>query len=346
MNKQILLLFALTIIFFYKPLLHPDQFISVHYSDMIHMGTFTKSLFVDTIITHHELPLWNPYIFSGTPFLSNSQSAMFYPLNYLFLLIPSPFIWTFMMFLNTFLMGTFTYLYARKIQLPTHSATISAIIYMFAGTVSTRLYVGHTGLLDAMVWFPLILYFYEVTIQTRKSTPAILAGVTLSIMFFTGHVQFIAYGLLAASLYYILRSLQSKTHYRHLTLLYALSLLVLFSLIPIQLLPSLEFAQYVDRAGGITFAESTTFCITPQWLITFIIPHFFGTPVNSTFWHYGNIWELCAYVGILPLILTAISLKSKSQYKNIFLFLTLFALAFALGKYTPLYSIFYHCVPG
>src|SRR3989337_2376062 len=31
-----------------------------------------------------QLPLWNPYSFSGTPHLANIQSGVFYPLNILF----------------------------------------------------------------------------------------------------------------------------------------------------------------------------------------------------------------------------------------------------------------------
>jgi hypothetical protein len=32
-------------------------------------------------ITNGLLPLWNPYIFAGTPLLANMQSALFFPLN-------------------------------------------------------------------------------------------------------------------------------------------------------------------------------------------------------------------------------------------------------------------------
>src|SRR5437763_11395176 len=31
--------------------------------------------------TNMQMPLWNPYNFSGTPLLANFQSAVFYPLN-------------------------------------------------------------------------------------------------------------------------------------------------------------------------------------------------------------------------------------------------------------------------
>src|SRR3989338_1627115 len=35
-----------------------------------------------------HLPLWNPYSFSGTPLLANFQSAVFYPLNILYFILP------------------------------------------------------------------------------------------------------------------------------------------------------------------------------------------------------------------------------------------------------------------
>src|SRR5690349_14020511 len=31
-------------------------------------------------------PFWNPYVMNGVPFLGNSQSSVFYPLTYLFVL--------------------------------------------------------------------------------------------------------------------------------------------------------------------------------------------------------------------------------------------------------------------
>ena len=41
-----------------------------------------------------ELPLWNPYNFTGTPLLANHQSAPFYPLNFLFFLLPFSLAWS------------------------------------------------------------------------------------------------------------------------------------------------------------------------------------------------------------------------------------------------------------
>jgi hypothetical protein len=40
------------------------------------------------LVAHGELPLWNPYAFSGIPLLGDGQTAMFYPPNWLFFLVP------------------------------------------------------------------------------------------------------------------------------------------------------------------------------------------------------------------------------------------------------------------
>src|SRR5918992_4165195 len=37
-----------------------------------------------------NLALWNPHIFAGAPFFGGMQSALLYPLNWLFLVLPLP----------------------------------------------------------------------------------------------------------------------------------------------------------------------------------------------------------------------------------------------------------------
>src|SRR3954470_4278778 len=37
-----------------------------------------------------KLPLWNPYLFAGTPYLANPQTSLLYPGTWLFALIDTP----------------------------------------------------------------------------------------------------------------------------------------------------------------------------------------------------------------------------------------------------------------
>ena len=351
--KELIILLLLTLIFFWKIIINNNQMISPAL-DTTGIFSFWRWLYSSTVLQYGELPLWNPYIFSGTPFLGNPQTAMFYPINALFILFPSNLTFGYVFMLDVFLMGVFTYLFARTIELSKFASLISAIVFMFSGTVTSRIYAGHLTILDAFVWFPLILLFYEMAIKERKLVYGIMAGFALTLMFFTGHTQFIAYGLMASVMYFIFRSYgiikkeRKSRRILNLVVILFISMVVFFSLIAIQLLPSLEFSNYADRAGGISFKDASTFSLTPQYFITLIIPEFFGSPINNTYWHHGNLWELCGYAGVLPLILALIGIiyRKNNIYMPIFSVMALFTLLFSLGKYTPIFTIFYYYVPG
>src|SRR5439155_21386169 len=40
------------------------------------------------------VPLWNPYMLSGAPFVAMAQSAVFYPPNFLYYVLPVPLAWS------------------------------------------------------------------------------------------------------------------------------------------------------------------------------------------------------------------------------------------------------------
>src|SRR5665811_1332545 len=52
-----------------------------------------KNLSID-LLKKGELPLWNQYSFSGYPLLANFQSAVLYPLNFLFFIFNFPLVWS------------------------------------------------------------------------------------------------------------------------------------------------------------------------------------------------------------------------------------------------------------
>src|SRR5690349_934189 len=61
-----------------------------------------------------RLPLWNPYLMSGTPFVGNFQSAIFYPPNAIYLLMPATDAADVDYAAHIFLFGAFTFLWARR----------------------------------------------------------------------------------------------------------------------------------------------------------------------------------------------------------------------------------------
>ncbi|MEW5987185.1 MAG: hypothetical protein AB1791_11165, partial [Chloroflexota bacterium] len=62
-----------------------------------------------------RVPLWNPDLFMGAPFLANSQVGFFYPLNWpLWLLLPTPYAVSASILLHLFIAGWGTYLAGRR----------------------------------------------------------------------------------------------------------------------------------------------------------------------------------------------------------------------------------------
>src|SRR5215831_12300246 len=61
------------------------------------------------------IPLWNPYMLSGTPFVAMAQSAVFYPVNFLYYALPVSFAWSIGFIFRRILAAVFAALFVRYI---------------------------------------------------------------------------------------------------------------------------------------------------------------------------------------------------------------------------------------
>src|SRR3989338_5904228 len=61
-----------------------------------------------------EIPFWNPYNFSGTPFLAHPNINIFYPLNWIFIILPLNFSFSVYFFLHIVWAGIGMYLLGRQ----------------------------------------------------------------------------------------------------------------------------------------------------------------------------------------------------------------------------------------
>src|SRR5438046_6836612 len=89
-----------------------------------------------------ELPLWNPYLFGGTPALAEAQYQLFYPPNLLLFLVGVSRGMGWMLPLHMALMAAGTYLFARRaLRLGRPGAAFAAVAFAFGGFSQTRLSV-------------------------------------------------------------------------------------------------------------------------------------------------------------------------------------------------------------
>jgi hypothetical protein len=332
-----------------------------------------------------EWPLWNPLLGNGTPLLANLQSAVFYPPNLLYLLLPVEQGLTLSVVLHLMLAGMFMYAYARQLELSPFAALLSALTFMFSGYLIGR--TQFVSMINTAVWLPLLLLLGEKLSgphpHKRQEWLAVIGlGLGLALAILAGHAQLLFYSTLLLAAYTLVRSWQ-KTQLEieqspWLAIIRAgwrlgLAILLALLLAAAQLLPTAEFLLQSDRGGGAERTFALTYSFWPWRLITLLAPNFFGHPASGDYWGYANFWEDHAYLGVLPLLLALAAiwryLRSKfnrndqaesaggqshqasqsSPYRQVIPFYALLipiSLLLAMGWNTPVYLWVFDTIPG
>jgi hypothetical protein len=247
-----------------------------------------------------ELPRWNPYQFAGNPHLSNYQSAVFSPVNLLFLTIPFIDAWSIMILLQPLLAGLFMYLCAQSFDLSKKASVFAGISFMFCGFITVWMAYGTLGY--AVLFLPLLFYAINQYIKKPAFFHALLITISIACSFLSGHVQSSIYVLIMSIIYLFYQYRLAKDK-RAVSMGFVFVIIGCILALP-QIIPSYTLLQqsvrntYFQGVGGISW----------QYLITLIAPDFFGNPVtrNDWFGYYaewtlfsGGATVLLAFAGVL-----------------------------------------------
>lgn len=293
-----------------------------------------------------QLPIWNPYSFSGTPLLANFSSAVFYPGNIVFFLFSFPIAWSIIILLQMVLAGVFLYLYLRNLKLSLTSCMLGAIAFVFGGFSTSWLEWG--TLFQTGCWLPLILLSIDKIFEHLKKTKwwkaplvnfklkkiylwNIVLIIAITSSFLAGFLQIFFYVFLISVLYFLLRFMKNKNRKAFICLLPSLGIVIL--LIAIQLVPTIQFISLSGRnLDQANWRNNSGWFIPWEHIIQFLSPDFFGNPATLNYWGTFNYGEFIGYIGIFPLLMAfvAILYGRNAVVVRFFTFLVLFALIFAL----------------
>jgi O-antigen/teichoic acid export membrane protein len=352
-------------------------------SDLV-LENYAWKHFIVESLSAREMPLWNPYVFAGVPFLAAGQHSAMYPFSALFYILPAARAYGYFEALQFVVAMLTMFWFMRVIGLSPFSSIVGAIVYTFSGffLVST----AFPMVLSAAAWLPGILACVEriLSDDRRRIQFAIVGSLLLGIQFLAGHAEISVYNLVVTAYYAAVRllTLTSIPPLRFasgaLVSLRARGSLLLtigamagigIMLGAVQLLPLYEVLRDNFRVGSVSYETVISYAYPLKQIATFLMPDFFGNPTHhayfdvfdfsfhlapsgTIFWGTKNYVEAGAYVGILPLLLAFIgiiaSLKPRvarhGSHVLLFALLALISLLFTFG--TPLYAILFFGVPG
>lgn len=313
-----------------------------------------------------RLPLWNPLVGHGAPLLANYQTAVFYPPNWLYLLIPAEYAMGWIGLLHLVWAGIGMAAYLRRLGVDRLGQGMGMLAFALSTWIVGRF--GFLSITSAYPWLPWLLWAVEgvVAAVPDRCTPyrraALLAGVT-AMLLLAGHAQTAFYGLIFAGAYAVYRAVQTglSAGVGGITLPLGLALggvLIGVMLAAVQLLPTFELMQTSQRSAGVAPEVALAYSFWPWRALSLIAPGMFGSPASGDYWGYANYWEDAVYVGLLPLLLAgrAVSVRWRDEGRGgqaspagrvvPFFALSLAPVAiFALGWHTPIFVWLFEYVP-
>ncbi|MBI5465535.1 YfhO family protein [Candidatus Gottesmanbacteria bacterium] len=280
-------------------------------------------------LKHDQLPIWNPYSFSGTPLLANHQSAPFYPLNILFFILPFNVAWVILIILQPLLAGLFLYVYLKNLKISQFGSLLGALTFAFSGF--SIAWLEWNTILHVGLWLPLILLSidkicisyinisYKQSFSLNKKSVIWSAVLLFSLIssFFAGHLQTFFYVFVFATVYLFIRWWRSGKSIRIIPL-FAICYLLFAILTSIQWVPTLQFVNLSARGQDLPNWSQPGWFIPWQNLIQFLAPDFFGNPATLNYWGEWNYGEFVGYIGILPLILSLLAMLWRRDTKVLF----------------------------
>jgi hypothetical protein len=338
-------------------------------SDTLSLGYVARAFYASAV-ERTGFPFWNPVILGGTPFIDSLAGGdSLYP-TALLLFVMEPFRalgWK--LVVHVFAAGLFMYAWVRSLGVSRGAALLSGLAYLMAPFMVTLVNPGHDGKLFVTALTPLAFWTAERTLGRNRLRWNVALAAVIALVILTTHFQMAYFLFGALGVYYLFRVIQIGRVRGHWTLAggrYALFLATaLFGagVSAIQLIPAVEYVTEFSRRTATTteatpeqsLAYSSQWSLHPEEAMSFVVPEFVGNNVQdgaawttNTYWGRNFFKNNHEYAGLVVLLMAMVAFfgAPRKPLRIFFAVVGLIALAFALGRHTPIWRIFYEVFPG
>jgi len=291
-----------------------------------------------------NLPFWSKDLGIGLPVQAEGQVGTFYlPNLILYWLFPTWLAWNFSLVFTFFLLFLGSYLFFQKLGVSRIGSLFSGFAFSFGGYFVTR--IIHMAPLETASLLPWVFLAGEYLWERPDPKRLLLFAFVLSQQIFAGHLQWVIITLIGFVLFLTFHLFEKggKELPKKLVVV-ALALTFGFALAAPQILETWQLRQVSARSSGLSEDQVFAFPYGIRNLLTFVFPDYYGTPRDGTYStdpSLGLFWENTAYMGVLPLLFSAIAILSRKKrgWEWGMIILGNVSLLLALGESSPLYFV-------
>lgn len=337
---------------------HPalaGQFLVSPVSDQMIAGYAFRDFAAQSLRAGEGIPLWNPYLFGGMPYVAAMHGDIFYPTALLRQFLPTDVAMTWGLILHLMLAGIGTYAFLRAIGVGFHGALAGGLAYMMSGPIAGLVSPGHDGKIFVSAMLPFTLLLLTRGIRDGRHWAWGLLAIVVGLGVLSPHPQLLQYLLLAAGAWALMLAFggvgaEPLTRRQALSRLgLALAAVVVGGAMgAIQYLPVREYVDWSPRAGGKGWEHAISYSMPIEELINAYLPQFSG--ILEQYWGRNGIHFHSDYVGASVLVLAAAGLGAVSGARKrlawFWIGTGIVTLLWAFGGNTPFYHLVYWLVPG
>lgn len=302
---------------------------------------------------HHAVPLWNPYLFGGLPFVAAMHGDIFYPTAALRWFLPTDVAMTVGFAIHLVVAGVAMFALLRALRLSWTAAVVGGLGYELSGIIASLVHPGHDGKLFVSALAPFLFLALLRAIRHQRFSGYPLAALIVGLCLVSPHYQLTYYLLVAAgiwTLWLVFVDPERPPGMRWpLILTAALGAVVLgLAISAAQALPFLEYIPFSPRAvegpsRGWDYA--TNFSLPIEELMTAVLPEFNGMIRN--YWGRNPLKFHTEYIGAIVVLLAVLGAgdRERGRLRWIFGGIGVLFLLISFGRYTPFYRLWYELMP-
>jgi len=300
--------------------------------------------FLADTVREDRLPLWNPYIGLGRPYLADMQNAVFYPPLYLICLGQRA-----GLFLLVWLHCTLAVFGMRKLagtlQAGWWQSYFMAFSYLASGALTARWMTGQVLYCCALCYVPWLFHYALRTEEAWQGWRTARYALLLALQFLCGHPQVFWFTGVGQAVFIVSRAPRRpwqaalRDAGRGFCQLGGACLWCL-GLVAVVLLPFLELVRHGNRVGA---SPAFTSYGKLQWEALGSLVSPIGLSEGYSWFN----WEMHLFVGpiVLLLGLAGLCLVRERNVRGLLAVLVV-ALLIAMGDSTPFFGLFYKWLPG